>query len=41
MTEQLYYKDAYISDFLAEVISVCEVDSGFDVILDKTAWMLG
>ena len=38
MTEKLYYKDAYVSDFLANVLSVDESDSGYDVILDKTAF---
>lgn len=38
MTEKLYYKDAYISDFLANVISVDKTDDGYDVVLDKTAF---
>ncbi len=38
MTEKLYYKDAYIKEFSAEVLSVTECDEGFDVILDKTAF---
>lgn len=38
MTEKLYYKDAYIKDFSAEVLSVTECEGGFDVILDKTAF---
>ncbi|MBO5009352.1 MAG: alanyl-tRNA editing protein [Clostridia bacterium] len=38
MTEKLYYEDAYIKDFSAEVLSVTECDGGFDVILDKTAF---
>ena len=38
MTEKLYYKDAYIKEFSASVISVEERDGGFDVILDRTAF---
>lgn len=38
MTEKLYYKDAYIQEFTASVISAVECDSGFDVVLDKTAF---
>ncbi len=37
-TEKLYYENAYTSDFYASVISVSEVDRGYDVILDKTAF---
>ena len=38
MTEKLYYKSAYISEFKAKVASVTEIDGAFDVILDKTAF---
>ena len=38
MTEKLYYKDAYISSFVAKVIDFKPTDSGYDVILDKTAF---
>ncbi len=38
MTDKLYYKDAYIKEFTADVLSVTEADGGFDVILDKTAF---
>lgn len=38
MTEKLYYTDAYIKNFSAEVLSVNECESGFDVVLDKTAF---
>ena len=38
MTEKLYYNDAYISIFLANVISVTEKDGRYDVLLDKTAF---
>lgn len=38
MTEKLYYKDAYISDFPANVISVNKTDGGYDIILDKSAF---
>ena len=38
MTEKLYYKDAYIKDFSACVLSSEETDGGFDTVLDKTAY---
>lgn len=38
MTEKLYYQDAYIKDFVANVLSVSLCDGGYDVILDKTAF---
>lgn len=38
MTEKLYYKDAYIRNFTAELLSVNETESGFDVVLDRTAF---
>ncbi len=38
MTEKLYYIDSYISNFYARVISVTEIDGGFEIVLDKTAF---
>lgn len=38
MTEKLYYKDAYISSFSANVVEVAPMESGYDVVLDKTAF---
>ena len=38
MTEKLYYIDSYISEFYATVLSVSEVELGYDVVLDKTAF---
>ena len=38
MTEKLYYKDAYIREFTASVISCDKCDGGYDVVLDKTAF---
>lgn len=38
MTEKLYYRDAYIKEFSAEVLSVTECENGYDIILDKTAF---
>ncbi len=38
MTEKLYYKDAYISEFLAKVISCESAGDIYDVVLDKTAF---
>ena len=38
MTERLYYKDQYIKEFEAEVVSCVEGERGFEVILDKTAF---
>ncbi len=38
MTEKLYYKDAYIKEFSADVISSKKNDVGYDVVLDQTAF---
>lgn len=38
MTEKLYYKDAYIKEFSASILSATEYDGGWDVVLDKTAF---
>ena len=38
MTDKLYYKDAYIKEFYATVISCERCDGGYDVVLDKTAF---
>ena len=38
MTRKLYYEDAYIRNFSAEVLSVTECDGGYDVVLDSTAF---
>lgn len=38
MTEKLYYKDAYVKEFSATVISSERCDGGYDVVLDKTAF---
>ncbi len=38
MTEKLYYKDAYIREFSAEVISSTECEKGFDTVLSATAF---
>lgn len=38
MTEKLYYKDAYIKEFGAAVLSATLCEGGFDVVLDKTAF---
>lgn len=38
MTVKLYYEDAYIREFSAEVLSVTECDGGFAVVLDRTAF---
>lgn len=38
MTVKLYYDDAYISEFSAEVLSVDERDGGYAVVLDRTAF---
>ena len=37
-TEKLYYENAYISAFAANVVDVNLTDKGYDVILDKTAF---
>ncbi len=38
MTEKLYYKDAYISDFSARVLSCDALEGYYDIVLDKTAF---
>lgn len=38
MTEKIYYKDAYIKEFDADILSVTECDGGFDVVLSATAF---
>ena len=38
MTEKLFYKDSYISEFEAEVVSYLQVEDGFDLALSKTAF---
>lgn len=38
MTEKLYYKDQYIKEFTAEILSCEKGERGFEVILDKTAF---
>ncbi len=38
MTERLYYKDQYIKEFEAQIVSCTEGKNGFEVILDKTAF---
>lgn len=38
MTERLYYKDQYIKEFEAEVLSCEQGKNGFEIILDKTAF---
>lgn len=38
MTELLYYKDAYIKEFDATVISCDECDEGYLTVLDRTAF---
>ena len=38
MTEKLYYQDAYIKEFDAQIISITEIDGGYDVVLDRTAF---
>lgn len=38
MTEKLYYQNAYISSFMANVVDFKPTDKGYDVILDKTAF---
>lgn len=37
-TEKLYYLDAYIKEFEADVLSSDECDLGFDTVLNKTAF---
>ncbi|MCQ2508494.1 MAG: alanine--tRNA ligase-related protein [Dorea sp.] len=38
MTEKLYYRDCYISEFWAEVLSCEEDKKGYKVVLDQTAF---
>ena len=38
MTEKLYYNDAYIKEFDATVLSVCEEESTYSIVLDSTAF---
>ena len=38
MTEKLYYKDAYIKEFEAVVLSCDKTERRYDVVLDKTAF---
>ena len=38
MTDKLYYKDAYIKEFCANILSVKKAENGFDAVLDKTAF---
>ncbi len=38
MTEKIYYKDAYIKEFTAAVLSCEPAKGGFDIVLDRTAF---
>ena len=38
MTEKLYYKDAYIKEFVAKVLECTPCDRGYTVVLDRTAF---
>lgn len=38
MTEKLYYQDAYISDFTAEILEIVSIDDRKAIVLDKTAF---
>ena len=38
MTEKLYYQNAYIKEFDAQIISINQIDDGYDVVLDRTAF---
>ncbi len=38
MTERLFYKDAYIKEFTANVVSCKEAKNKYEVVLDKTAF---
>ncbi len=38
MTEKLYYLDAYIKEFNAQIISVEAIEGKYDVILDRSAF---
>ena len=37
MTEKLYYKDAYIKEFSATVLSSVKAEDGYAVTLDRRA----
>jgi Ser-tRNA(Ala) deacylase AlaX len=36
MTEKLYYKDSYISEFSARVLSFFKLKNAYEIVLDKT-----
>lgn len=38
MTDRLYYKDQYLKEFTANVVSCTEKDGRFEVVLDKSAF---
>ena len=38
MTEKLYYQDAYIAEFEAEILEIATVDNRKAIVLDKTAF---
>ena len=38
MTEKLYYKDAFLKEFEAIVLSCSEKDGHYEILLDKTAF---
>lgn len=38
MTEKLYYKDSYISEFSATILFLKPVEEFFDIVLDRTAF---
>ncbi len=38
MTEKLYYKDSYIKEFEVKVIKVTELENGYGIVLDRTAF---
>ena len=38
MTEKLYYKDSYISEFSATILFSKPAGEFFDIVLDKTAF---
>ncbi|MEF9990612.1 MAG: DHHA1 domain-containing protein [Romboutsia sp.] len=39
--EKLYYEDQYLRDFTAEIEEIEEIDNGFHILLDKTAFFPG
>ena len=41
MTERLYYSDSHIKTFTATVLACTEGKSGFEVVLDRTAFFPG